>query len=278
MSPKFLDFMKFVSSQPLGGFQGGQQLRSTVKRPSSLSPGLQTKRTRRSKEVPQTDILSSFAKNILFLRRGFQSRSVNLAANVSSLLIDSVYVAVCMILNPSSSPSGLQPSEQGNWDMIAAVGAGNNQVNPLGVANYLDYHLFMNIISITGRWSFFLQTQDPVTLAWTDVGLLWDAVDNTDTDLYAPLLQLGTPLNIALRWNMDVAGAISFSLGYAAKEFLGGSSTGASQNLFIGSNDGVSLVSGYPIQPGESITLITDEGVKVWGISQSVMAVKVFEF
>jgi hypothetical protein len=208
----------------------------------------------------------------IYLGRAFQGRKVTIGTE-PTLIIPAGPSLPYMILNPSRTvgltSSGLLYSGTVN-------AAGNTQATPLGVANYLNMHLFLNVTAVTGTWDFIAQCLDPQSLNWADSQTIFSNITTTGT-YYGTIGQLGVVTDFAVRWNPTTAGSITFSLSYSLKEGTIGASTGLAQTIFIGSNNGVSPQSGYPILEGYKEVFIVGEGVEVWGIAYVDVAVNVFQ-
>jgi len=221
----------------------------------------------------------------VYLTRNFLGRVVNVGI-IPTLIHDTARPQNIMITNPSPSgiSGGLLAATGLVTQQVAVVGAGNSQAAPLGVANYLNMHLCLNITAIAATWSFWNQVQDPVTLNWTDSGPLAINVTPaivagwTNATLYGFLGQLGVGTNYALRWTLDAgAGALSFTLSYILKQGMIGSPLGISQVIWIGSNRGVQVASGYPLLEGSEKVFQVEENTQIWGIAQTTVAIRVFE-
>ncbi|MCL6542098.1 MAG: hypothetical protein K6T87_16195 [Roseiflexus sp.] len=208
----------------------------------------------------------------IYLGRAFQGRRIGIGPS-PTLIVQSGPALPYMILNPSQTV-GLTTT--GKLFSGTVNSAGNTQNTPLGVANYLNLHLFLNVTSVTGVWDFIAQALNPQTLTWADTQLVFSGI-SANGDYYATVGQLGVVTDFAVRWNPTSAGSITFSLSYALKEGTVGSSTGLSKTIFIGSNNGVSTESGYPILEGHKEVFIVGEGAEVWGISYVPLQISVFQ-
>lgn len=215
-----------------------------------------------------------FPGTALYLGRGFQGRSVQIST-ASILVIPASYSIVYLILNPSRSV-GLTNFGDVQNTLTTAV-AGNTQATPIGVANFLTLRLMLEVTANVGTWDFIAQTRNPMSGIWIDSQTVFAGVFAAATTLYANVGGFGNDVDFAMRWNPVAPGAITFRLSYVLKEGTIGSGAGASQTLFIGPNDGVSSVSGYPILEGQEKQFIVGEGVEVWGIGLSSFIINTFE-
>jgi hypothetical protein len=266
------DYLKFVASQRVAGFGAVPGARTSTRTPHRTGGMI------RSIERPNTEsVFESHTKNILFISRGFVTKIVAVGT-IPVLIVDSRSIRSYTIINPSGSVSGNQPSLVDAWGgPIVANASGNNQATPLDIANYLYLQLFCNVIAVTGSWTFYAQSQNPGSGNYADCAKLWTAVDAIG-ELFSDQESLPVPTTRAIRWVADAPGVITFQLGYTAKEFLGGTATGLSQTLYIGSNGDISTVSGYPVHEGDSFSFIADENIQIWGVALTPITINVFEF
>lgn len=208
----------------------------------------------------------------IYLGRAFQGRVVTVTTS-PTLIVSQGPANPYLILNPSRTvgltSSGLLYSGTVN-------AAGNTQSDPLGVANYLNMHLHLNVTAITGTWDIIAQTRDPQSLNWADSQTIFSGITGTGT-YYASIGQLGVVTDFAVRWNPVAAGSMTFSLSYSLKEGIIGSAAGLARTIFIGPNDGVSVQSGFPILEGGKEVFIVGEGVEVWGVSYVDIPVNIFQ-
>ncbi len=222
----------------------------------------------------------------IYLTRNFLSRIVNVGT-IATLIHDAPRTQNIMITNPASNPiSGFLTSTGLVTSQVAVAAAGNSQAAPLGVANYLNMHLLLNITAIGAgtTWSFINQVINPTTLNWVDSQVLIAGVTPavvatwTNSEFYANIGQFGVGSQYAVRWTLDAgAGAITFTLSYVLKQGLAGSALGVSQVVFIGSHSGVQVGSGYPILEASEKVFQVGENTQIWGIAQVVTPVRVFE-
>lgn len=209
----------------------------------------------------------------IFLDRGFQGRSVIITAT-PSLVIPSGMAWPYIILNPSRSV-GL--TNFGDLQTTLVTNAnGNTQASPLGVANFLTLRLMLEVTACAGTYDFIAQTRNPMTGTWIDTQTVFLAVAGVG-NFYANVGAFGNEVDFAVRWNQTAVGAITFRLSWVLKEGTIGSGAGASQTLFVGPNDGVSIVSGWPILEGSSQQFIVAEGVEVWGVGYSTFTINIFQ-
>ena len=221
----------------------------------------------------------------VYLTRNFLGRRVQVLPT-PTLIHDTHRPQNIMITNPApSAASGFLTSTGLHTTQVTAI-AGNTQLLPLGVANFLNMHLLLSITNIgaANTWSFWNQIQVPTTLVWTDSQVLAAGVTPavvatwTGATLYANLGAFGVGSSYALRWTHDVGALpITFTLSYILKFGLSGSPTGVSQVIYIGSTPGVQVQSGYPILEGEEKVFQVAENTQIWGIANIASPIRIFE-
>jgi len=210
----------------------------------------------------------------IYLGRGFQGRSVAVGT-VPAVIIPGGQAWPYLILNPSRSV-GLTNYGDVQNTLTTAV-AGNSQAAPIGVANYLTLRFMLEVTANAGTWDFIAQTRNPMSGTWVDTQTIFAGIVAATANLYADVGGFGNDVDLAVRWNPVAPGAITFRLSYVLKEGTIGSGAGAAQTLFIGPNDGVSTVAGFPILEGNKETFILGEGVEVWGVGFSTFNINIFQ-
>ncbi len=215
-----------------------------------------------------------YTGNAIYLGRGFQGRSVAISAT-PALIIPAGQSWPYLILNPSRSVGLTNFGDVQNTLNTAA--AGNTQATPIGVANFLSLRFMLEVTANVGTWDFIAQTRNPMSGTWVDSQTIFPGVVAAAANLYADVGGFGNDVDLAVRWNPTAPGAITFRLSYVLKEGTVGSGAGAAQTLFIGPNDGVSPVSGFPILEGLKEAFIVGEAVEVWGIGLTNFNINVFQ-
>jgi len=223
-------------------------------------------------EEPDRTMARGYLGNAIYISRTFQGRVVTVGTTPTQI-ISAGYSNAYILLNPSES-IGL--TTYGTHYSGTETGNGNSQATPLGVANYKNLHLWLYITAITGTWTFYAQAKDPTSGTWADVQALFVGVTATGTS-YAYVADLGIGTDFAIRWTEDVAGSITFQMNYALKDGVGGDSSGVSQTVYLGSTDGVTTISGFPLLEGNSIPLVLGENVDIWGVAEASVGIRVFD-
>lgn len=214
-----------------------------------------------------TDILAS----VNVLDRGLIGRSVTIGTTPTRI-IQSQFLRGYIVMNPSLIVGGTAVGT-----LLASTTtsvAGNTQSDPLGVANYRDLHLFLDVTSATGTLDIYAQALDPVTLNWADTQLLYSGIAATGT-YYANPGSLGLATDLALRWEIT-GGPFTFSIGYALKEGLPGTGAGVGKTLYLG-NSGVTIESGFPLLEGQSRPFYLKENTELWAVANTSLDLRVFE-
>ncbi len=156
---------------------------------------------------------------------------------------------------------------------------GNTQASPLGVANYRDMHLFLNVSAIAGASpsvDFYAQALDPVTLTWFDTQQIWSAIGSVGAN-YINIGGLGLSTDFAVRWDLSAGTtSITFSIGYVLKEGLPGTGAGVGKTIYLG-NSGVTSVAGFPLLEGQSRAFYMEENVELWAVAGASLDLRVFE-
>jgi len=224
---------------------------------------------------------------VIYLRRNFLGRVVNIG--VAPVLIhNAVKTQNIIIENPAREASAIPTTSGLHTIQVAVAAAGNTNLTPTAVGNYLNMQLFLNVpvatIGAGTSWTFINQVQDPISLLWVDSQVLITGVTPalvatwTNNEFYANILTFGVGTQYAMRWTLDAgAGAVSFTLSYVLKFGVAGSPGGLAQDVFIGPNTGISITSGYPIQPGQREYLQVEEGTQIWGVALVATNVNVLE-
>jgi hypothetical protein len=145
------------------------------------------------------------------------------------------------------------------------VGAATVTSGTLGVANYKNGSFFIvaTFNAGAGPVTFDLQTADPVTGTFiTSQTISLTATGNT----YVNVGNLGIDVDFQVFVTVPVGTSITFSMGFVLKDGLDGTSTGASQTIFIG-GAGVSPVSGYPLLSGKEKPFFLEENVLLYAVT-----------
>lgn len=181
-----------------------------------------------------------------------------------------------LLINPSSVVGLTNNSTVFSGTVIAA---GNTQSSPIGVANFLDAHLFLKVTAVTGTWDFFAQTLIPganpaVPGNWIDYQLAFPGV-NTTGALYANIGSTGLVTDFAIRWNPTAAGSITFTMGLTLKNSTTGTSVGTARTIFIGGQD-VNTNSGLPLFESDKLPIHPGRNVTLYAIASVPLPLKIF--
>jgi len=224
---------------------------------------------------------------VIYLRRNFLGRVVNIGV-VPVLIHNAVKTQNIIIENPAREASAIPITVGLHTNQVAVAAAGNTNLTPSPVGNYLNMQLFLRVpvatIAAGTSWTFINQVQDPFSFLWVDSQVLITGVTPalvatwTNNEFYANILTFGVGILYAIRWTTDLGpGAVSFTLSYILKSGVAGSPGGLPQDVFIGPNMGISATSGYPIQPGQREYFQVEEGTQIWGAALVATNVNVLE-
>ena len=219
-------------------------------------------------------LLGNYFMDVLFLNTPPVGMDIALPAGVATPILVPPHQYAYLISNPSSA-IGIS-SAITVINALVAPGlnaAGNTELTPTGVANYLNAHFFLNVTVAAGTWDFYLQAFDPVSTTWVDVQVLFGAITAPGT-YYAYTGALGVGTDIAIRYDPTVAGAIQCTLSTVLKQGAGGAS-GMAGTVYIG-NQNVNTTTGMPINEGEKQIVLPAEDVTVYAIAGIATTIRVF--
>lgn len=209
--------------------------------------------------------------NAIYVGRSFSGYTV-LVNTTPTLIIPAGFSRLYLLLNPSTS-TGLTTSTTGY--AASAMASGNSQASPISVGGYEFVHAFLHVSAISGTWDFGAQVYDPLAATWANSQTLFSAVTATG-NYYAYLGSLGVATDLAFFWTNIVAGAVTFQIDITLKSGIGGGTSGLSKVIYLGPNEGVSTVSGYPLLEGQQQQFIMGENVPLWGIGSVPITIRVF--
>ena len=205
--------------------------------------------------------------------RGLIGRSVTVGVTPTKI-ITADYPRAYRIVNPSLIVGGTAVGT------LLASGtrttAGNTQADSIGVANYRDLHLFLDVTAVSGATpllDIYAQAIDPVTLNWADTQLLYSGISATGT-FYANPGSLGLSTDFAIRW--EITDSLTFSVGYVLKEGLPGTGAGVGKTIFLG-NSGVTVEAGFPLLEGQSIPFFLRENTELYAVANTPLDLRIFE-
>ncbi len=225
------------------------------------------------KELNKTiNVISSISR----LSRGHVSRTVSVGT-VATLVLKSIYPRGYILVNPASTLSTDVASTSTQLASAVRTGTGNTQATPLGVANFREMHLVLNITAIDAVTDLSIVNQilDPVTgTAWADGQFVFDTKTAIGT-FYAQLSTNGVAVQSAFRW-VITGGNVTFSLGVILKDNLPGTSTGLVRTISLG-GPGVTTVSGYPLLEGTEREFNPRENVEIYAVPGTALTLRVWE-
>lgn len=213
----------------------------------------------------------------LILRRGLLGRTV-VVQTTPTLLVTAQFLRGYIFLNPATT-TGL--TSAGTLRALATDGASTatltGNTSTLGVANFLNLHLYIRVTSVVGGGTITLtaQTLDPTSLAWFDSQVVLPAT-GAATDTYVDVGSFGVATDFRIRWAITAGTDVTFSIGFVLKEGLSGTSSGVNQTIFLGTS-GVTTSNGYPLLEGKEKDWWLMENVQLFGIANSPLPIRIFE-
>jgi len=228
--------------------------------------------------LPQGRVPPPYSLNTLFIGRGFNSQLVTVGTTATQLMV-SEYSWPYVIFNPSRNV-GLTVSGT-IFDTVvigAIVAAGNTEATPIGVANYLNMHFHINgaVVGL-GTLDVFAVTRNPVTGTWADSQVIFSLTAASPTNNYGFIAMLGVAVDFAVRWEITAGTTFNGSLAYTLKDGLPGASSGLAKTVYLASNPGVSIVSGFPLLEGGRLDVLIGENVELWGIAPVPVPINIFK-
>ncbi len=157
---------------------------------------------------------------------------------------------------------------------------GNTQSSPVGVANYRDLHVWLEVTAVSGTnptLTIYEQTQDPVTLQWADAQALFTNVNATGT-YYVNPGSFGLGLNNAIRWVLGgTTPSFTFSVNYALKDGLPGSPSGTSKSIYFGTSSNIVVGSAFPLMESQKEKIYLRSDAELWAIATVASTINIFE-
>lgn len=206
--------------------------------------------------------------------RGLIGRSVTVGTSPTRI-IQSTYPRAYIIMNPSLIVGGTAVGAL----VDSAARVTDDSSDFIGVANYRDMHLFLDVTAVSGTTptlDIYAQALDPVTLNWADTQLLYSGIAATGT-YYSNPGSLGLGTDFRVRWVLGgTTPNFTFSVGYVLKEGLPGTGAGVGKTLYIG-NSGVSVSAGFPLLEGQSRSFFMKENTELWAVANTSLDLRVFE-
>lgn len=206
--------------------------------------------------------IGNLVMGVLYLTRPPQGSSFTIGLT-PVLIASPPFLSPILITNKNAAAVAL--SQQTMMASGATAVAGNTQLTPLSVGNFLNEHFFLDVTACTGTWDFYLQAQDPLSTKWVDIQALFSDITSIST-YYAYTGALGVAKTVAVRWVPTSAGSITFSLSTVLKQGLGGSVTGAAGTIFIGGSS-VNVGNGLPLYEGTERVLYTESSITLYAVA-----------
>ncbi len=158
---------------------------------------------------------------------------------------------------------------------------GNTQASPVGVANYRDLHVWLEVTAVSGTnptLTIYEQSQDPVVTAdWADTQALFTNISATGT-YYANPGSFGLGINNAIRWVLGGTNpSFTFSVNYALKDGLPGSPSGTSKAVFFGTSPNITTSTGFPLMESQKEKIYLRTDAELWAIATVSSTINIFE-
>ncbi len=171
-----------------------------------------------------------------------------------------------LLINPSLSVGLTNNQLVFNGTVNAA---GNSELTPIGVANYLSAHFYLNVIAGgSGTWDIIAQSYDPYSGNWADSQTIFTAINGaTGATYYAFPNEMGIDTDFAIRWNPTAAGSMTFSLSMDLKNGIPGSSSGVTRTIYFGGPDVTSTNAGFQLLEGEKETIMLAPDLSLYAVA-----------
>jgi hypothetical protein len=222
--------------------------------------------------MENSDIL---IKTQAVVERGFIARNYNITT-VPTRIIQARYMRGYILINPAEESAGGGSAPFVSSTLLAsatrlAAASGNTQATPVSVANYRTGVLFLNISAnvLAPTIQIDVQTRDPLSLNWATAQSDIFGSPSAVGTYYANIGTLGVDQNFAIAFTVTGGTSSTFSLSFAKKEKLSGTSTGTSSTIWIGP-DSVNRASGFPILDGQKEKFFFRNNTELWAVSESV--------
>lgn len=209
----------------------------------------------------------------LVLDRGLLGR-VMIITTTPQRVVRADYLRGYIFLNPNDT-TGVTVA---GTVLASASRSGTNNSAAIGVANFLEGHFWMDLTVAPGgsdTVTIRLQALDPVSLNYADVQDLF--IESGVATYYSATGQLGLGTDFRIQTIVSGSASATFSIGYALKSGLIGTSAGVSQTIFLGGSSGVSTVAGYPLLNGKERAFFLKENVELWAVASASVPMRIFE-
>ena len=201
------------------------------------------------------------------IERGLVGRTLSIGTTPVKI-IDGLFSRGYIILNPSSVSGALTSAGTILASALhAALATGNTDGAALGVANYRNIKLFLDIsASGGGTVEIDIKSQDPVSNNWVVTQSdIFNAPSAIET-YYADLGALGLDNSFAIDFTIGAGGDSTFSIGFVLKDGLNGTSSGLSNTIYLGSAD-VKVATGLPLLEGQKEKLWARDNTTLYAVS-----------
>ncbi len=244
-----------------------------------LPPGVSIDNKTQFEKYFMSQILEDFETLIstFVIDRGLIARTVAITTT-PTLIVQSQFLQGTIILNPATT-IGLTTSQTIRTSTVTTTN-GNTQSSSLGVANFNNMHVFLDVSAVSGtnpNLDVYVQALDPESGNWVDTQLAFPTITSTGTS-YADLGSFGIATNFAIRWEITGTNTptFTFSVGAVLKDGVLGTASGLNKTVYIGGSN-VTVVSGFPLLEGQSRDFFLRSNVELWGVAESTLSLRIFE-
>lgn len=219
----------------------------------------------------------SYFSSLQLMEKGFNTRRVTVGTT-PTLILRATQPKAYIFINPASS---IGTTTSGTLLASASrSGSGNTQATPLGVANFMNMHLFLDIsVSGGGTINISAQALDSISSNWANSQNDLFSSPSAVGTYYAGIGTMGVVTDFAASWVVS-AGSSTFSLGYVLKDGILGTAAGASRIIYIGANSGITAganSAGFPLLEGDRWVTFCKENTEIWGIAEASLSLAIVE-
>lgn len=201
------------------------------------------------------------------IERGLIGRNLSITTSPTRV-IDGKFLRGYILLNQSTVSGALTLS--GTTLVSAtrlALATGNTQADPIGVGNYREMKLFLDISATTGGTvAIDLVSQDPVSLNWVVTQSDIFGSESAVGTYYADVGTLGIDNAFAINFTIGAGGESTFSVGHILKDGLSGSSSGLANTIYLGGIN-VRSSTGFPLLEGQKESYYARPNAELYAVS-----------
>jgi len=207
----------------------------------------------------------------IFLPRGLTG-TVIAVSTTPVQLVNVGQTGAYLITNPATSigATAVVTGASGTFNVQS-----DTTLTSIGVSNFGQAHLMLNVTACTGTWDIYALVYDPTSLTWIRSQLVWTGITGTMSD-YQMLGPMGVVGDLAFLFVPTAPGAITLTIGVGLKNGVASTLVGAASTVYLGGSGGVSTVSGYPILPGDEKVFVIGQNVELWAVALGSLSLRMF--